>query len=66
MKLLSLTITLLLLTATAYGKTEPLVFTKEHSQTAMEIIDTLGSKHYKKQVIDDDFNGIECIEVTVE
>jgi carboxyl-terminal processing protease len=57
MKLLSLTITLLLLTATAYGKTEPLVFTKEHSQTAMEIIDTLGSKHYKKQVIDDDFSS---------
>ena len=57
MKLLSFTITLFLLSTTAYGKTEPLVFTKEHSQTAMEIIDTLSSKHYKKQLIDDSFSS---------
>ena len=57
MKLLSFTITLFLLATTAYGKTEPLVFTKEHSQTAMEIIDTLNSKHYKKQLIDDSFSS---------
>jgi carboxyl-terminal processing protease len=59
MKLLSfaITITLFLLASTAYGKTEPLVFTKEHSQTAMEIIDTLSSKHYKKQTIDDNFSS---------
>ncbi len=57
MKLLSLTITLFLLATTAYGKTEPLVFTKEHSQTAMEIIETLSSKHYKKQLVDDNFSS---------
>jgi carboxyl-terminal processing protease len=57
MKLLSFAITLFLLASTAYGKTEPLVFTKEHSQTAMEIIDTLSSKHYKKQTIDDNFSS---------
>ena len=57
MKLLSFTITLFLLATTAYGKTEPLVFTKEHSQTAMEIIETLSSKHYKKQLVDDNFSS---------
>ena len=57
MKLLSLAITLFLLATTAYGKTEPLVFTKEHSQTAMEIIETLSSKHYKKQLVDDNFSS---------
>lgn len=57
MKLLSFAITLFLLATTAYGKTEPLVFTKEHSQTAMEIIDTLSSKHYKKQIVDDNFSS---------
>ena len=57
MKLLSFTITLFLLATTAYAKTEPLVFTQQHSQSAREIIDTLGSKHYKKQVIDDDFSS---------
>jgi len=57
MKLLPFAITLFLLATTAYGKTEPLVFTKDHSQTAMEIIDTLSSKHYKKQVVDDNFSS---------
>ncbi len=57
MKLLSFALTLLLLATTAYGKTEPLVFTKEHSRTAMEIIDTLSNKHYKKQSIDDNFSS---------
>lgn len=57
MKLLPFAITLFLVATTAYGKTETLVFSKEHSQTAMEIIDTLGSKHYKKQVVDDDFSS---------
>ncbi|MDF1830781.1 MAG: carboxy terminal-processing peptidase [Porticoccaceae bacterium] len=58
MKLLSLTITLLLLATTTYGKTESLVFTKEHSQTAIEIINTLSSKHYKKQPVDDNFSSL--------
>ena len=57
MKLLSFAIILFLLATTAYGKTEPLVYTKDHSQTAMEIIDTLSSKHYKKQVVDDNFSS---------
>ena len=58
MKLLSLTITLLLLATTTYGKTESLVFTKEHSQTAIEINNTLSSKHYKKQPVDDNFSSL--------
>ena len=57
MKLLSFSITLFLLAAAAYGKTEPLAFTKKHSQTAIEIIDTLSSKHYKKQLVDDNFSS---------
>ena len=57
MKLLSLVLTLFLFASTAYGKTESLVFTKEHSRTAMEIIDTLSSKHYKKQSVDDQFSS---------
>jgi len=57
MKLLSFALTLLLLATMAYGKTEPLVFTKQHSQTTVEIIDALNNKHYKKQTIDDDFSS---------
>ncbi len=58
MKLLSLTITLLLLANTGYGKTESLAFTKEHSQTTIEIIDTLENKHYKQQTVDDNFSSL--------
>ncbi|MBQ0721035.1 MAG: carboxy terminal-processing peptidase [Gammaproteobacteria bacterium] len=57
MKLLSLALTLLLFTATVYAKTEPLVFTKEHSQTAIEILESLSNKHYKKQIVDDAFSS---------
>ncbi|OUS13292.1 hypothetical protein A9Q89_03225 [Gammaproteobacteria bacterium 53_120_T64] len=44
-------------TTSAYGKTEPLVYSKEHSRTAIEIIETLSKKHYKKQTVDDDFSS---------
>ncbi|OUS17194.1 hypothetical protein A9Q88_05035 [Gammaproteobacteria bacterium 50_400_T64] len=57
MKLLPFAIILFLVATTTYGKTEPLVFTKAHSKTAVEIIETLSNKHYKKQVVDDRFSS---------
>ncbi|MBL4783171.1 MAG: carboxy terminal-processing peptidase [Porticoccaceae bacterium] len=61
MKLPSFAFILLLftttVTSTAYGKAEPLVYNEEHSRTAIEILDTLSKKHYKKQIVDDDFSS---------
>lgn len=53
MKLLTLVITALLFTTTAYGKAEPLVLSKEHAKTTMEVIETLSTKHYQKLDVDD-------------
>ena len=49
MKLLPFAIIMFLVATTSYGKTEPLVFTKAHSKTSIEIIETLSNRHYKKQ-----------------
>ncbi|PCJ37703.1 MAG: tail-specific protease [Cellvibrionales bacterium] len=57
MKLLPFAIILFFVATTTYGKTEPLVFTKAHSKTAIEIIETLSNRHYKKQTVDDNFSS---------
>lgn len=63
MKTVFITLSLLAIVATppVYGKVEPLAYTRSQSKTTIELLDALGSKHYRKQELDDALS-IELLE----